>query len=147
METWKSCCPAARLKHNCCCCCWWNPVGWRITAVREKRLHHIWQLAWLSAPPSSPLHSFPLRYCKAKICVIWTFFFFFLKLRGKYHLFAVQQEILLFVLSRCRTKLNHIARSCFSFPLQSDCIFSPLLKFQLDYGEQRDVFTAAPWQL
>ena len=43
-ETWKGCCPAAQLKCNRC---WWNSVGWRITAVRKKRLHQMWRLAWL----------------------------------------------------------------------------------------------------
>lgn len=43
-KTWKSRCPTAQLKRNCR---WWNSVGWRITAVRKKRLQEIWRLAWL----------------------------------------------------------------------------------------------------
>lgn len=53
-ETWKGRCPTAQLKCNCR---WWNSVGWRITAVREERLHEIWQLAWLLLLTCSPSHT------------------------------------------------------------------------------------------
>ena len=163
-ETWKGRCPAAQLKCNCCS--WWNSVGWRITAVKKKRLHQIWQLAGLlfqparclaqplAFPPSLCTFLFftrPLSVAKHKMRVTWTP----QNWHEKYYLFSAQQEIFskvpcLFSLTAEHSlkgdELNHIARSCFAFPLRSGSIFL-LLWSSPGLWPVRDIFTAAPWQL
>ncbi len=139
-ETWKGRCPTAQLKCNCR---WWNSVGWRITAVRKKRLHQIWRLAWLLFQPVlclAQLLAFPP-------CLSAFFFTYFLSFisnpkyvrrellkTGVGNIISpnVRREIfskyscLLFLTTKHTlkgTKLNHVAHSCFAFPLQSGSIF------------------------